>query len=79
MESCPCIDHLGTEEAREHNTVITKTHPSGGVLPTPTGPFSFPPTLQLTPFYWEVGRGGYLPGRWLHGWLLQGCFLEGRR
>lgn len=78
MENCLCIDHLGTEKASEQKRV-TKTHPSGGVLSTPTGPFSFPPTLQLTPFYWELGRGGSLPGRWLQGWLLQGLFLEGRR
>lgn len=78
MESCPCIDHLGTEEASGHKTV-TKIHPSGGVLPTLTGLFSSPPTLQLTPLYLGLGRRSSLPGRWLQGWLLQGRFLEGRR
>lgn len=79
MESCPCTDHLRTEEASGHKIVVTKIHPSGEVLPSPTGAFSFPPTLLLTPFYLEVRGGAYLPGRWLQGWLLQGRFLEGRR
>lgn len=30
VESCPCIDHLTTEEANRYNI-----HPSGAVLPLP--------------------------------------------
>lgn len=77
VERCPCTDHLGTE-ASGHQSV-SKVHSSGGVLPSPTGPFSSPHTFQLTSLYWGLGRGGLLPGRWLQGWLLQGRFLEGRR
>lgn len=55
MESCPCIDHLGTEEASGYKT-MANIHPLAGVLPAPTGPFS-PPRTQLTPCYWVLGRG----------------------
>lgn len=53
MESCPCIDHLGTEEARGR---VTQTLPSGGALSTLAAAFSFlSPILQLTLLYWGLG------------------------
>lgn len=35
MESCPCIGHLGKEEASGHKIAVAKAHPPGGVLPSP--------------------------------------------